>query len=298
MRVTVATVALFAGACASAPTLPASLAEGSSGGIAGLADCGGGELQLDPRRPLVVFVPGQGDPGDRWIELAWRFEAQGAQAACFRYDDRERLGESGARLAAALEQLEARLEPGRITILAHGKGGLLARRALVAEQPRPLRSAPGFSYALVAVATPFNGLKSAADCGRTWLHVLTLGTSALVCSMVSGEAWADLPPRSPFIRNPGTLVPEVAEAIGVVTVERGTCRRRTPLGACDESDAVFSVGEQRNATVEADPRWERVEVAAGHDEIVGALGTPPHKLFAVLEAQGILEPRPARMARP
>jgi pimeloyl-ACP methyl ester carboxylesterase len=275
---------------------------GDPGTIPGLSVCGGGEaeLELDAAKPLVLFVPGHGDRGDRYAELAWRFERQGMQAACFAYNDRADLEASSARLIRALEALEARLAPGRITVVAHSQGGLIARRALVGERPDRLRTVPGFTYTLVAVATPFGGVRATADCGRTWLHILTLGTSAAVCSIVSGDAWKDLPPSSVFIRNPGTLVPEVTEAIGVVTQERGTCRRRTFVGVCDESDAVFSVGEQRNATIEGDSRWARVEVAAGHDEIVGAVGTPPLKLFTVLESQGILtpQPTPARVARP
>ncbi len=269
------------------------------GAVPGLEACGGGPLELDATRPLVVFVPGHGGRGDRYAELAWRFEQQGVQSACFESDDRAPLDVSSARLIEVLEALEGRLAPGRITVVGHGLGGLVARRALVEERPDRLRTTPGFTYTLVAVATPFGGVRAVADCGRLWLHVLTLGTSAAVCSMISGEAWQDLPPSSRFIRHPGTLVPEVAEAIGVVTQERGTCRRRTFTGLCDESDAVFSIGEQRSAAVEADPRWVRVEVAAGHEEIVGAAGTPPLKLFGVLEGQGLLAPLPPmRVARP
>lgn len=285
-------------------SVPASMvrvgAQDPGGRIRGLTACEGeaSDLALDPGRPLVLFVPGRGDPGDRYAELAWRFARQGAQVTCFEYDDRESLDVSSAGLIQALEQLEARLPPGRITLIGHSQGGLVARRALIAERPDRLRTAPGFSYTLVAVAAPFAGVRSAADCGRTWLHVLTLGASALVCSMIAGDAWRELPPGSPFMRAPGTLLPEVSEAIGVVTQERGACRRRTVAGDCDESDKVFSAGEQRNRLVEADPRWTRVEVAAGHEEIVGYVGSPPLKLLSVLEARGVLQPLPDRVARP
>lgn len=274
---------------------------GDAAAIPGLTACGSSPaaLALDPGRPLVLFVPGKGDRGGRYAELAWRFERVGAQTACFTYDDRASLEVSSAQLIRALEAVEARLRPGRITLVAHSQGGLVARRALVAERQDRVETVAGFTYTLVTAATPFGGVKSARDCGRLWLHILTLGTSAAVCNLVAGDAWQELPPNSRFIRHPGTLVPEVTEAIAVVTQERGICRRRTPGGGCDESDTVFSMGEQRNAAIEADPRWVRVEVAAGHDEIVGDLGTPPLKLIGVLEAQGLLAPDGvARVARP
>lgn len=292
---------ILSGGCASVSAPAVRVGEddpGAGTGIAGLSACGGGPLELDHGRPLVLVVPGHGDRGERYGELAWRFERQGAQVACFQYDDREALEPTSGQLIRALEALEGWLSPGRITILGHGQGGLIARRALVEERPDRLRTVPGFTYTLVTVAAPFGGVKAVADCGRTWLHVLTLGTSALVCSMISGNAWRDLPATSRFIREPGTLVPEVSEAVGVVTQERGSCLRRTAVGTCDASDAVFSLGEQRNGAVEGDPRWARVEVVAGHEEIVGALGTPPRKLFSVLEGQGLLAPLATQMARP
>jgi pimeloyl-ACP methyl ester carboxylesterase len=285
--------------CASVPAPIVRVGDDDPGArILGLVSCGSrdGDVRLDPAKPLVLFVPGHGDSGERYAGLAYQFELEGKQAACFVYDDRASLDESAARLVAALEQIQTRLDPGRITVLGHSLGGLVARRALVADRPSPLRP-NGFTYTLVTVATPFGGIRSAADCGRTWLHLLTLGTSAAVCGLVAGGTWQELPPSSEFMRHPGTLLPEVTEELGVVTEERGACRRRTVLGDCDEPDTVFTLGEQRNATVEADPRWIRVQVAAGHAEIVGDPGTPPVKLIAILQERGILQP-PLRTAQP
>ena len=162
---------------------------------------------------------------------------------------------------------------------------------------QPLRPG-GFTYTLVTVAAPFGGVRSAADCGRTWLHVLTLGASAAVCGIVAGDAWQEIPPGSGFMRKPGTLIPEVTEAIGVVTLESGACRRRALRGGCDEPDVVFSLREQRNDVVEADPRWTRVQVSAGHAEIIGDPGRPPEKLISILQERGILQPPPPELARP
>ena len=147
------------------------------------------------------------------------------------------------------------------------------------------------------MATPFGGIRSSADCGRTWLHALTLGVSALVCNLVAGKTWQEIPPGSHFVTHPGTLLPEVDEAIQVVTDERGACRRRAVDGSCLLPDAVFTLREQRNKSIERDPRLRRLQVRAGHSEIVGEVGVPPAKLITVLEGQGILN-RPLRVARP
>jgi pimeloyl-ACP methyl ester carboxylesterase len=300
-----AAVLLFSGGCATAPAPLVHVGPDDPGApIPGLVVCGarGAELQLDPARPLVIFVPGRADSGERYAALSYHFEVEGKQTACFAYDDRGSLEESASRLTQVLAALQRRLPPGRITIIGHSLGGLVARRALTTERARGLESG-AFTYSLVTVATPFGGIRSVADCGRTWLHLLTLGVSAAVCGLVAGETWQETPPSSSFVRKPGTLIPAVTEAIAVVTLERGACRRRSLRGGCDESDAVFSLTEQRNLAVEADPRWSRVQITAGHVEIVGHPGTPPTKLIAILQDRGILAapaPRPSglQVARP
>ena len=140
-------------------------------------------------------MPGRADSGERYAALSYHFEVEGKQTACFAYDDRGSLEDSAARLTQALTALQARLRPGRITIVAHSLGGLVARRALVVE--RKGRLEPGaFTYTLVTVATPFGGIRSAADCGRIWLHLLTLGASAAVCSLVAGQTWQEIDRKS------------------------------------------------------------------------------------------------------
>jgi pimeloyl-ACP methyl ester carboxylesterase len=299
-RAVAAAVVILSGGCASTPAPLVHVGRDDPGApIPGLVVCGAdaAELQLDPARPLVLFVPGRGDSGERYAALSYHFEIEGKQTACFAYDDRASLEESAGGLARALAALQARLPPGRITVIGHSLGGLVARRALVAERERRLD--PGaFTYTLVTVAAPFGGIRSAADCGRTWLHLLTLGASAAVCGLVAGHTWQEIPPNSDFMRRPGTLLPAVTEVIGVLTLERGACRRRSLRGGCDEPDAVFSLGEQRNPIVEADPRWSRVQVVAGHVEIVGDPGTPPTKLIAILQERGILQAQAPQVARP
>jgi pimeloyl-ACP methyl ester carboxylesterase len=269
--------------------------EDAGGPVAGLDVCdrhSPGVLQLDPARPLTVFVHGCKDSGGRFRDLAQVFEAHGQQTACFNYDHRDRIDRSAGELVAALQELQARLPPGPITVLAHSQGGLVARRALVRERPDALRQADGFTYRLTTVSAPFAGIRASADCGRTWLHLLTLGVTVAVCQIAAGSSWPEIPPGSALVTRPGTLLPEVREVLEVTTDEREGCLERAGDGTCRRRDYVFSLDEQRNPAVEGDPRLRRREVAAGHVEIVGGDGIAPGKLIAVLQEQGVLARTP------
>ncbi len=114
----------------------------------------------------------------------------------------------------------------------------------------------------------------------------------LSCYIVTGAKWADITYSSRFIREPGPLAPQVASHLKIDTDERGTCRREEN-GRCVEGDDIFSLAEQRHPIVEADGRTRRVEVGAGHVEIVGDKQVAPRKLIAILQAEGVLRPTPA-----
>ena len=293
-----ALLAVLLPACAGA-VRPAALVKAGPGDggtrILGLDACtpgGAGRLTLDPDRPLTLFVHGCKDSGGRFRELAQVFEAHGQQTACFNYDHRRSIDDTAGDLVQALEALQAKLRPGQLTVLAHSQGGLVARRALVAERGAPLRAADGFTYRLFTVSSPFGGIRASSHCGARWLHWVTLGITALVCQAVAGSNWTEIPPGSTMTRHPGTLGPEVQAALKVVTDERGSCRRRGDDGACREDDYVFSVREQQNPAVDADPRLAVEVVQAGHVEIVGGEGVVPAKLVAVLQQHGILARTP------
>lgn len=114
--------------------------------------------------------------------------------------------------------------------------------------------------------------------------------------MVTGAKWMDITDTSSFIRKPGTLISEVRSYLKIDTDETGTCRRKQD-GRCIESDDVFSLTEQHNPLVESDPRASRVQVRAGHVEIVGDQRVAPTKLVAILQAQGVLRrTEPARLS--
>ena len=279
-------LALAAG-CASVPRSAAiQLGEGKPGApIPGLDVCtrdSPGVLRLDASRPLTLFVHGCKDSGGRFRELAQVFEAHGQQTACFNYDHRESLEQSAGELVAAIQAIEALLPPGRLTVLAHSQGGLIARRALTRERGQPLAGRSGFDYQLFTVSAPFGGIQSSADCSKTWLHVLTLGVTVLVCNFIAGANWNEIPPGSDFMTHPGTLLPEVREVLKVVTDERDA----------EKGDYVFSVGEQRNAAVDDDRRLREVQVKAGHVEIIGGDGSVPDKLIRLLQERGLLSSTP------
>jgi len=251
-----------------------------------------GVVDLDPDRPLVLLVHGCRSSGGRFRALARVFEAHGQQTVCFNYDDRDSLRDASRDLATAILALEARLKPRQITILGHSQGGLVARRALIREGRHPLPAGDGFTYRLLTVSSPLNGISASSICGRPWLHFLTLGFTHVICHGISGKKWTEIFPNAPFMERPGTLIPAVTEHLQVVTDERGICRRANPDGTCAKSDYVFGIDEQRNAVISADPRVEVVPMAAGHVEIVGTEGVVPLKLLGLLQARGILAATP------
>ena len=140
---------------------------------------------------------------------------------------------------------------------------------------------------MVTVSGPFSGIEAARSCGRRWLYPLSLGLLPLSCLVATGPKWADITYSSPFILQPGALSGRVSRHLKIDTDERGSCRPG-PDGRCVDSDEIFSLAEQRSPMPDADPRVTRVEVAAGHVEIVGDKHIPPNKLIEVLQQEGVL----------
>ena len=120
----------------------------------------------------------------------------------------------------------------------------------------------------MTISGPFGGIAAAKTCGKHWLYPLTLGLLPLSCYVATGAKWTDITNSSRFIRQPGALIPEVSSFLKIDTDERGSCRREK-AAHCVDTDDVFSLVEQRNTVVEADTRARRIQVVAGHVEIVG-----------------------------
>jgi hypothetical protein len=241
-----------------------------------------------------VLVHGCFGSSGQFRGLAQVLAFHGQQTVCFTYDDRAKLTQSATKLRRAIDLLAEQTQAPQITIIGHSQGALVAHKSLTDLQIGP--ASRRTDLRLVTISGPFDGMAVAQTCGRTWLYPLTLGLLPLSCYAVTGAKWADITYSSHFIREPGTLVPEVSKFLKIDTDERGTCRREEG-GRCVEKDEVFSLAEQRNSSVETDERARRVEVRAGHVEIVGDKRVAPTKLIAILQEQGaILPTAPERLS--
>lgn len=262
--------------------------------ISGLTPC---TAETDPRvrlnraAPVAILVHGYRGAPAYLRPLAQELADRGLQTVCFEYDDREMLITSAIELTRTIDALAAALVQPRITVVGHSQGGLIARKALVNELPKPVQ-AVGARVHLVTVATPFAGTASARLCASTTARVMTLGLGDLVCRLISGKKWYEITHASDFIREPGTLVDMVREHLMIITDEADSCRRFDARGACTVGDYVIGVREQRFPPVEAEPRAKRVLVKAGHLEIVGESGGSAGKLVAVLERYALVAPAP------
>ncbi len=257
--------------------------------ISGLGPCTDSPdrtLRFDASQPLHVLVHGCFGSSGQFRALAQVLAFHGQQAACFTYDDRAKLTDSATELRQALKQLVDGSGVPQLTVIGHSQGALIARKSLTAAlaAPLPLRAV---DLRLVTVSGPFAGIESARTCGKVWLYPVTLGLLPLSCLAVTGPKWTDITYSSRFIREPGELAPGVSHYLKIDTDERNTCRREEG-GRCVESDDIFSLNEQRSPTVETDARMKRVQVPAGHVEIVGDKRVAPSKLIEVLQAEGVL----------
>jgi len=262
--------------------------------IAGLGPCTDNpdrSLLLDSSKPVHVLVHGCFGSSGQFRGLAQVLAFHGQQTACFTYDDRARLSQVASELQQAIEQLTAQSRSPQITLIGHSQGALIARKSMTAFSGTALPGPPA-NVSLVTISGPFAGIDAARTCGKTWLYPLTLGFVPLSCYLVTGAKWADITYSSPFIREPGALAPQVASHLKIDTDERGSCRREAG-GRCVEGDDIFTLAEQRNAVVETDARIRRVQVKAGHVEIVGDKRVAPMKLITILQEQGVLRPTPA-----
>lgn len=302
MHAFVTLVAVFVlGGCAAREVMnPAELDPGQlptpniSLNIPGLGPCTDNpdrSLRFDARQPIHLLVHGCYGSSGQFRGLAQVLAFHGQQSACFTYDDRAKLTDSAAELQRALLQLSAQSQVPQITVIGHSQGALIARNALVesAHAPSDLPD----SVRLVTISGPFAGIASARTCGKAWLYPLTLGVVPFSCYLATGPKWADITYSSRFIREPGTLAPQVDQYLKIDTDERDTCRRQVD-GRCVEDDEIFTLAEQRNKQVETGPRIKRREVKAGHVEIVGDKRVAPTKLIAILQDEQVINPTPAK----
>ncbi len=275
--------------------LPPPDTEANIPGLGPCTDSPDRTLRFDASQPLHVLVHGCFGSSGQFRALAQVLAFHGQQAACFTYDDRAKLNDSATELRQALKQLVDGSRVPQLTLIGHSQGALIARKSLTDTLPLPLPER-ALDLRLVTVSGPFAGIESARTCGKAWLYPVTLGLLPLSCYAVTGPKWTDITYSSRFIREPGELARQVGHYLKIDTDERNTCRRQEG-GRCVESDDIFSLDEQRQPALEADARMKRVQVHAGHVEIVGDKRVAPTKLIEVLQAEGVLRPtEPTRLA--
>ena len=244
-------------------------------------------IHLNASQPVNVLVHGCFGSAGEFRSLSQVMAFNGQQSICFTYDDRARLLRSATELRSALSQLSEHTRIPGITVIGHSQGALIARKSLT-ELPASFPVGET-DLRLVTISGPFSGIAAAQTCGRSWLYPLTLGLVPASCYAATGAKWLDITDASEFILQPGALIPRVSRYLKIDTDEKGTCRRMEG-SRCAEGDEIFSMSEQRNPQVESDARITRVEVAAGHVEIVGDKRVAPTKLLTILRENGVLTP--------
>jgi hypothetical protein len=251
-------------------------------------------LHLNAQSPVNVLVHGCFGSAGLFRGMAQVLAFHGQQTACFTYNDRDSMMLSSTQLTAALDQLGQKMQNKAVTVIGHSQGALISRKALVADRPEPIRNRD-LKFRLVTVSGPFAGIAAANHCGSTLLRVLSLGLTAPICKIITGDKWSEITYNSDFILQPGKLNSQVHDYLKIVTDERGICRERREDGSCRQSDDVFSLEEQRNAVIDRDPATNIVEVKAGHIEIVGDQRVAPLKLISILQQNRVInQTEPAR----
>ena len=245
------------------------------------------ELRLNSQEPITVIVHGCFSSAGKFRSLADVFAFHGQQTVCFNYDDRDSLTNSSKELITAIEELSGVLQEPEITVIGHSQGGLVARRAFIEERSDRI-AISDVEIDLATISTPFGGIGAAAHCGSRPLAWLSLGLIKPLCQIITGRKYREIPSNSEFIRQPGQLVASVNRHLKIVTDEVNTCRVYDERGNCTQDDFVFSVDEQKQQYVDAEPGMLPLMVKAGHVEIVGDANTVPEKLIGLLQEQGVL----------
>jgi pimeloyl-ACP methyl ester carboxylesterase len=267
--------------------------------IAGLGPCNDDpdrSLHLNSQQPVTLLVHGCTGSSGRFRTLSEVLAFHGQQSACFSYDDRDSMIRSSRQLSEAVGQLAAQLTLPHVTVIGHSQGGLVARKAFI--DGREDTRAPQVKLQLVTVSAPLSGIRAARSCGMPLVQIGSLGLNNIVCWLISGDKWYEITAASDFINKPGALVPSVERYLLVATDEEDSCRQYDDAGRCVVDDFVFTLDEQELPPVDGGTAARKVEVRAGHVEIVGEPGVIPAKLIQVLQQEGYIQAtEPARTAQ-
>ena len=252
-------------------------------------------LNLNASQPVTILVHGCFGTAGKFRELAQVLAFHGQQTACFSYDDRASLMESSGQLAQAVDHLAAKLKRPDITVLGHSQGGLVARKALIADRAGAVGAATDIR--LVTVSAPFAGIRAASPCGNPWYRIGSLGLIDLSCWAVSGDKWHEITDASDFIRQPGALSPNIRQHLKIATDEAQICRRQDEKGRCLKDDFVFTLAEQYFPPVDQTPGVRALDLRAGHAGVVGETGEVPAELISILQREDVIRPtEPGRLS--
>lgn len=218
----------------------------------------------------------------KFKNLAEVFQSRGQQAVCFTYDDRDSLISVADELNVALTALSPDLGSGKVTVIGHSQGGLIARHAASSADQVPVHV-----ERLLTVSTPFAGIRSARDCGSLPMHIFSFGITVGICQSIAGRKWTEIHERAPFILSPPPLPREVERHLAVITDESGSCRRYEE-SKCVDSDDVFSLDEQSVRNL-VDRQIDTKIVRSGHTAIVGEEQIVPVALIDLLEQEKVLK---------
>lgn len=258
--------------------------------IPGLKSCtnvSDNTINIDPNAPLTIIVHGCFSSAGKFRALADVYQLHGQQAVCFEYNDRDDLEIVSGKLISALNQLTKHNPHQAIHIIGHSQGGLITRRALIANRQDNM-SAQANNIRLTTISAPFNGVTASSHCGMTSLRVLSLGLVDLICYAVTGKKYQQITPYSDFMNTPGELIPSVTQHLIIKTDEYNSCRHVGDNGLCLEDDYVFSLDEQSNPIIDNFNEVKELTVKAGHVEIVGNETIAPTKLINILKQHQLL----------
>lgn len=278
-----------------ASRLPAPNVSLSIPGLGPCTDSPDRTLALNAEQPVTILVHGCFGSAGKFRALAQVLAFHGQQTACFSYDDRDSLMRSSGQLASAVDVLAARLPRPDITVLGHSQGGLVARKALITDRPAAVSRVADLR--LVTVSAPFAGIRAASTCANPLLRIGTLGLLDLSCWAISGDKWHEITYASNFIRQPGSLSPNVRQHLKIATDEAQICRRQDQQGHCLNDDFVFTLAEQYFPPVDSAPRVRAFDLRAGHAGVVGETGEVPAELIAILQREAVIRPtEPERLS--
>lgn len=206
---------------------------------------------------VVLLVHGLDEPGDIWDELAPALADAGHAVARFDYPNDQRIAASADLLAAALEGLKAR-GVGRVSIVAHSMGGLVARDVLTRIKYYNSDAAPAGGGRFPAVSrlilcgTPNAGatlasLQVVAEVREQALRFARSGDVRDLAGFLAdggGQAGRDLAPGSEFLRDLNARQTPANIAITCIVAEMAPAERNSLDDLLESDFARRWLGEE------------------------------------------------------